>query len=231
MKKQILCFSGWAQKANSLEKLFTKNTDEFEIINFDYSNFNNFEDFCTEISNLKINPEIIIGWSLGGQLSCRLIEKKILNPNYLILISCPFQFVKSKEIAAAMPRKSFDEFYNNFSKNPAKTLNKFSLLMNVGNRDATGLAQNLDINEENHQKLVFWLKELEKFSSYELNFTNFPKSLIFHGSSDLVVHVSHGKIFQEKIANSQLEVIQNCGHTPHINHENHLKEKILDFLK
>ncbi len=231
MKKTVLCLSGWAQKPNSLEKLFLKNTNRFEVINFDYSKYNNLEKFIEEIINLKINPEILIGWSLGGRLSCYLIEKEILNPNFLILISVPFQFVKSPRISVAMPQKSFDEFRNNFAQHPDKTLKKFSLLMNINDKDPAKLTKNLDINDNNHKNLVFWLDELEKFSCYDLNFTNFPKTLIIHGSSDLVVNLSQSKLFKEKITNSQLEVLENCGHTPHINYQDYLSEKILDFTK
>ena len=226
--KTVLCLSGWAQKSNVLEKLFNK--DEFEIINFDYSRFSNIDDFFNEIKKAKINPEIIIGWSLGGQLACRLIENKILNPKYLILIAAPFQFVKSAKIAAAMPQKSFDEFYSNFVFKPDKTLKKFSLLMNINDKNAKDLANNLDINDENHDKLAFWLKELERFSCYDLNFANFPKTLILHGLGDLVVHSSQSKIFNEKIANSKLELIKDCGHMPHFIYENELKDKISCFL-
>ena len=44
------------------------------IQNFQYQDFfNKFQDK---------NPDIIIGWSLGGQLATRLIAKKIIPPNY-----------------------------------------------------------------------------------------------------------------------------------------------------
>ncbi len=215
-KKTVLCLSGWAQKPNSLENLFTAKSNHFEVINFDYSIFNNIDDFFQAILDLRIKPDIIVGWSLGGQLACRLIAEKILSSNHLVLISTPFQFVKSRRIAAAMPQKSFDEFYHNFVSRPDKTLKKFSLLMNINDKNATQLADNLDINDNNHQKLAFWLKELERFSCYDLKFDDFPKTNIIHGSSDLVVHPSQSKIFKEKISNSELKIINGCGHTPHM---------------
>ena len=229
MKKKVFCLSGWAQKPNSLETLFLENSD-YEIINFDYSKFTDFESLVNGIISLKIKPEIIIGWSLGGQLACRLIEEKIFDPQFLILLAAPFQFVKSPRISAAMPQKSYDEFVNNFVQSPDKTLKRFSILMNINDKDGAKLAENLDINDENHQKLAFWLKELGRFSCYDLRFNNFPKTLIIHGFDDMVVHVIHAKIFQEKIFKSQLEIIQNCGHVPHLRYLNNLRDKILDFI-
>ena len=148
----------------------------------------------------SINPDFIIGWSLGGQLACRLIGERIITTNHLALLSTPFQFVKSKRIAAAMPQKSFNEFHHNFVSRPDKTLKKFSLLMNINDKNAQQLAGNLDINDDNHDKLSFWLEELERFSCYDLNFSNFPKTIIFHGAGDMVVHLSQSKIFAEKIS-------------------------------
>lgn len=228
MKKTVLCLSGWAQKPDSLNDLFDQ--DKFDIINFDYSIFDDVENFIDEIRNLKINPDLIAGWSLGGQLACRLIESDILKPKHLLLLCTPFQFVKSKRIAAAMPQKSFDEFYHNFTSRPDKTLKKFSLLMNINDKNAQELADNLDINDENHHKLAFWLKELERFSCHDLDFANFPQTLIMHGLSDLVVHQSQSEIFNKKITNSTLNLIKNCGHTPHITYKQELIKKISELI-
>jgi pimeloyl-ACP methyl ester carboxylesterase len=103
--------------------------------------------------------------------------------------------------------------------------------MNSNDKDGARLAENRDVNAENHPNLVRWLDELERFSCYQLTFHNFPPSLIIQGFDDMVVHVSHSKIFQEKIANSQLEIIKDCGHVPHQRYLNELRDKILDFIK
>ena len=78
--KQILCLSGWGQKFDSLEVIFKEsNFDPFFVSSFDYSATKSGEDFFDAISSQNLNPEILIGWSLGGQLAIRLIEKK--NPH------------------------------------------------------------------------------------------------------------------------------------------------------
>ena len=128
-----------------------------------------------------------------------------------------------------MPQKSFDEFRSNFIANPDSTLKKFGILMNIHDKNATYLANNLDINEQNHKNLAFWLDELERFSCFDLDFSNFPQTLVFHGSADLVVHPSQSQLFKDKIANSRLEIINNCGHTPHISFTQSLQGKITEF--
>jgi len=223
----VLSLAGWAQKPNSLDSLFSEPSSPHKIINFDYTQFSSVEDCFNAIKNLPTNPDIVIGWSLGGQIAARLIANKILTPKLLILIAAPFQFVKSEQIAAAMPKNSFESFRENFIKNSAQTLEKFSLLMMLNNTArAKELAKNLYINDKNYDNLLFWLDELGIFSCYDLNFTNFPRTLIFHGQDDLVVHHLQSKIFASKIANSRLEILPNCGHCPHISNQEQLQKII-----
>jgi pimeloyl-ACP methyl ester carboxylesterase len=223
----ILSLAGWAQKPNSLEPLFSNFSSPHKIINFDYIQFSNVKNCFNAVKNLSDNPDIIIGWSLGGQIAARLIADKILTPKLLILIATPFQFVKSEQIAAAMPKNSFELFRANFIKNSAQTLEKFSLLMMLNNAArARELAKNLYINDKNYDNLLFWLDELGIFSCYDLNFANFPRTLIFHGQGDLVVHQLQSKIFASKIANSRLEMLSDCGHCPHISNQEQLQKII-----
>jgi esterase/lipase len=230
-KKKVLCLSGWAQKSDSLNGLFDRSEECFEVVNFDYSRFENVDDFFGAISSLNINPDLVVGWSLGGQLACRLIEKKIVTPKYLVLLAAPFQFVKDSRIGAAMPKKSYDDFYKNFVSKPDKTLKRFSLLMNINDKNAKDLANNLDINDDNHDKLAFWLKELEKFSCYDIDFEGFPKAMIVHGSEDMVVHFSQSKMFESKISGCELEVLRGCGHVTHIVHKDYLGNRLLEFIE
>jgi pimeloyl-ACP methyl ester carboxylesterase len=224
---KIVSLSGWAQNPNSLDHLFSNHPLHHQIINFDYSQFSNVGDCFDQITQLPKNHDVVIGWSLGGQIATRLIANKIINPKLLILIATPFQFVKSKQIAAAMPKKSFEIFEENFIKNSSQTLERFSLLMMLNDTTrAKELAQNLYVDEKNYANLAFWLKELGSFSCFDLNFENFPRTIIFHGDSDLVVNHLQSEVFASKIANSRLEILPNCGHCPQISNANQLKEII-----
>jgi pimeloyl-ACP methyl ester carboxylesterase len=213
----ILSFAGWAQTPSSLEKPLSSAFPSYKIIHFDYSKFSSTEECFDALRNLNIKPKIIAGWSLGGQIAARAIETRIFNPELLILFSTPFEFVKSAKIAAAMPESSFNIFRENFVKNSLQTLEKFSLLMMLGDsKRAKELADNLYLTQENYKNLIFWLDELKRFSCHDLDFTNFPKTLIIHGQGDMVVNILQAKIFADKINNSSLKILANCGHCPHI---------------
>ncbi len=229
-KLTILSLAGWAQKPSSLNSLLSSSFPNHQIINFDYTQFSNVEDCFLALKNLNIKPQIIAGWSLGGQIAVRLIAEKVFTPEFLILFAAPFQFVKTPEIGAAMPEASFNNFRNNFATNSIETLEKFSLLMMLGSSQrAKELTDNLYLNEENHANLLFWLDELKRFSCYNINFSNFPKTLIIQGEGDMVVNVLQAKILAEKIADSSLKILANCGHCPHISNFDEVKNSLTNF--
>ncbi len=216
MSKKILCLSGWGQKSDSLEIIFKESFfDPFFVSSFDYSALASTESFFTEIKSQ--NPEILIGWSLGGQLSVRLIEKRILAPKLLILLAPPFQMIKDERIQAAMSRETFDQFYKNFSLAPSQTLKQFAILTAMNDRNASDIAKTLDINDKNFANFKFWLEELSRFSCFDVDFTNMPRTLFIQGAGDMIVHASQANYFSEKIKNCRLEIFKNCGHAPHLN--------------
>jgi len=57
------------------------------------------------------------------------------------------------------------------------------------------------------------------------------KTLIVWGEADKIVPLKYGKIFKEKIADSELEVIPKIGHSPHIEVPTKLAAIILNFLE
>ena len=131
-----LCLSGWGQKFDSLNIIF--NSSEFlgsDIFHLNYSDLSSFEDLCNFV---KLNHQnlqkfdTIIGWSLGGQLACRLIDNEnYIAPKKLILIALPFQFVNDSRINAAMPQSSYLKFAQDFRDSPSATLKKFSILTSL----------------------------------------------------------------------------------------------------
>lgn len=216
--KRILCLSGWGQNPSSLEPIF-KHEDfrGFDVSSLPYSHFDNLETLFSFIKSENPNPEILVGWSLGGQLSLRLIEQKLLSPKLLILFAPPFQMVKDEKIQAAMPRIVFEEFYRSFVHAPDKTLKRFSILTAMNDHNASDIAKNLEIGDHNSLQLKFWLEELEKFSCFNLDFSNMPRTLYFHGKGDSIVHISQADYFKERLKDLRINLLDKCGHAPHLN--------------
>lgn len=227
----ILSLSGWGQKADSLDFIFKDSAfDPFFVRNFDYTKFDNLNNFFAEFDKQKLNPQIVIGWSLGGQLALRLIEKQIIKPKLLVLIAPPFQMVKDSKIVAGMSQKTYEEFYNNFSVSPNKTLKQFAILTAMNDRNSKEIARNLDINEDNFANLEFWLAELKRFSCFDLNFDKIPRTLFLQGEQDMIVHKFQSDYFKQRIKDFRLEMFEKCGHAPHLNDLERVRKLILEEI-
>lgn len=231
LKKKITCISGWGQKFDSLEFIFNaQNFDPFFVSSIDYTKFSNVEEFFADVAKARLDTEILVGWSLGGQLALRLIERKILAPKLLILIAPPFQMIKDARVQAGMAPHTFHEFRDNFVKAPDKTLKQFSILTAMNDRNAAEIARSLDIREENFAPLTYWLDELKRFSCFDLDFSNMPHTLYFHGAGDMIVHVSQANYFQERMKNFRLEIFSKCGHAPQLSDVERMRKVILEEI-
>jgi len=228
LSKKILCLSGWGQKFDSLEQAFS---ESFFVSSFDYLSLSGVEEFFAKIKSQKLNPDILVGWSLGGQLAIRLIERKILQPKLLILLAPPFQMVKDSRIQAGMAKSAFEEFYQNFSAAPTQALKQFAILTAMNDQNAREIARSLDVGEKNFEQMKNWLKELERFSCFNVDFTNMPRTLYFHGAGDMIVHSSQAEYFRERIKNLRLEIFKNCGHAPHLRDPERLRKIIYEEIE
>ena len=156
MSKNIFCFSGWAQHYQGLEFLFQQKS--CSVSSFNYSAFVSYQHFLENTS--FTNPQIVVGWSLGGQIALRLIASKILQPKFLVMLAPPFQMVKNNKISAGMPPETAKTFYENFAKSPLQTLQQFSVLSSLNDSNSKEMLKNLHISNENQQNWLMWLKEL-----------------------------------------------------------------------
>jgi pimeloyl-[acyl-carrier protein] methyl ester esterase len=228
--KSVLCLSGWGQNPQSLEPIFnSKQFFDFSLSSLDYSSFACFDSLQEKLTNHN-NPNVLIGWSLGGQIATRLIAKKIFSPKLLILIAPPFQMIKDHNIKAGMSLQVFNEFYDNFTKSADLGLKKFSILTAMNDINSSKIAKTLDIKKDNHNQLSYWLEELKKASLFNVDFSKMPRTLYFHGAGDMIVHVAQHRYFLERIKDFRLEIFKNCGHAPHLSYideiRNIIKEEI-----
>ena len=229
--KSILCLSGWGQNYKSLEASFFENIlEKFNISSLNYSLSEGFLKF-KDSYKFPPNPQVVIGWSLGGQIALRLIQQKIFTPKLLVLIAPPFQMVKDARIQAGMSIKTYNEFFDNLSKAPDATLKKFSILSIMNDKNKSQIIKNLEISDETHQKLIIWIQELKDFSCFDFDFANMPPTLFYIGAGDMVVHNSQSKYFADRINDFELHIFENCGHAPHLSDKELFNNILIEKLK
>lgn len=225
---KFLALSGWGQPHDTLADVIPENSTHF-----DYTGYATIEEALAAIADSVKNHNVVIGWSLGGQLAVRAIAAGLMQPEKLILIGVPFQFVQSAELKIGMPRDKFDKFRDNYQKNPARTLAKAWELTALGDRRPKHIRAQFGRYDQQsmlQKDWLRWLDMLDGFSSSVLDFGKFPPSLIIHGMQDKVVDYTQAQEFMKRITGAKHIMLQDAGHAPHWHDTNLIKRHIGEYL-
>ena len=211
---KITVISGFGQEPQTFKNVFSNK----DVIALDYLQNKNFEDLLT--SDLKAyDNEVVIGWSLGGQVAIRLIEKQILKPKLLILIATPFQFVEDDKNEVGMPLELFNQFQYVLNDKPKHALGYLEHLTSLQDKNPEDVLKNM-VAIENTDNLNSWLQELKDFNCFNVDFKNFPKTIYICGDGDAVVNSKQYTYFNERLSDFEMQMIFSCGHAPHFSHKN-----------
>jgi len=232
MSKTLLCLSGWAQKYDGLEIVFANSSikNSYKINSLDYSKTNSVDKLFLELKE-NADCEIAMGWSLGGQILIRAIASNIINPKLLILLASPFQMLKDYRINSGMPQELYKKISNMLDSNSSDMLKEFLTLISMNDRNAKEIIKNLAVDEKNFICIKFWYEELCRFSCFDLDMSQMPPILYFHGSGDVVVNINQKDYFQKYCPNFKSIVYDKCGHAPHLSRLNEIRQAIEDEIK
>lgn len=227
----IVCLSGWAQKYNCLEDIFIDSPlkKKYQIFSLDYCKEKNSDSFFARLAKINQNS-IVLGWSLGGQLLTRAIANKIINPSHLILIAPPFQMLKDSRLNCGMTKQLYLKVHQALSQDSSSMLKEFLTLMAMNDKNSREIINNLRVDQHNLEHLKFWYEELCAFSCFDLDFSDMPPTLYFHGLGDMVVHISQKNYFQNYIKNFKSVIFEKCGHAPHLSFKKEMCEQIENFI-
>ncbi|WP_151744689.1 hydrolase [Acinetobacter calcoaceticus] len=138
LQNKILLITGWGVGIEPLESLklhLQQESFDVQLINiFDVLN----ESFQKKF-NLLNDVDIVIGWSLGGQLATHLVDSFYkstgLTKTLITLASNPC-FVANTNWQTAMPADVFSQFKISFLQNQQATLKRFYYLITQGSAQA-----------------------------------------------------------------------------------------------
>lgn len=184
------------------------------------------------IADQTKDADLIIGWSLGGQLAARAIAEKKIKPRRLVLIASAFQFVANQRGELGMERFTFDKFRHNFEKNPARTLDKSWELISMHDTHSRRVLAALAAQDKStvlQKDWLRWLDLLDGFSFEKIPLSNLPPTLILHGENDVVVEIAQSERFAEAIPNAELITFAGCGHAPHWHDSAAVQKAIAEF--
>jgi pimeloyl-ACP methyl ester carboxylesterase len=208
---RIAALSGWGQPHDALSSLLPSTP-------IPYAGLNSDSEALERIAEMGAGHDVVIGWSLGGQLAVRAVAQGLMRPALLVLIATPYQFVARPELKLGMPRDVFDKFRDNYGQNPQRTLKKAWELLHKDDKHANTVRKELQTHDKNallqldwHQ----WLDYLDRFSCDALSLDGFPPTLIIHGRQDHVVRFEQSDQFLRAIPHASRLPLEDCGHAPH----------------
>ena len=139
LSKKILLITGWGGGAELLKPLheaLEQKGHSVERINiFNVLN----DDVLQQHVELAVEYDVIIGWSLGGQLATILvnqIQQQYAEQKVLITLASNPCFVAQADWMTAMPVESFMQFKQSFEQDAITTLKRFGLLVCQGTSSA-----------------------------------------------------------------------------------------------
>lgn len=223
----VLCFSGWGQKYDSLEFIFS---DPFfigqQISSADYLSYQSFEEFAANFGDRF--SRVVIGWSLGAFVSSRLISQGKLSCDLLVLIAPPFQFIANQKCHEAMILDDFNNFVSKFSRSKQAAFAKFAKMIAYGDSKDRFILSDLAFSDSPYLK--YWLEYLGNASCFELEFNNFPKTLIIAGKSDILVNYSQSAYFKQRIEKCQVKIVNQASHGLHLSNPDLVRHSIIKAL-
>ncbi|WP_087546993.1 hydrolase [Acinetobacter sp. WCHA39] len=135
MTYRILLITGWGGGAELLKPLH----EALEQKGYSVERINIFnllnDDVLQQHVELAVKFDVIIGWSLGGQLATILvnqIQQQYAEQKVLITLASNPCFVAQADWMTAMPVESFMQFKQSFEQDAITTLKRFGLLVCQG---------------------------------------------------------------------------------------------------
>lgn len=238
----LVLLHGWASDSSCWQALLPELNCQRDIITVDLPNFGNSQSLDSDVLDdwlLALLPHlparaIYIGWSLGGMLATALAGLNNDRVEALITICSNAKFVRGDGWRSAMPKTIERGFYQSFIDEPEKTLKTFSALEAQGELDERAALKLLRAQQKNTAPVNDgWRVALQLLAAIDNRQTLSDLTLpVLHilGRNDALVNSTCAVSLQELNAIHSVEVLDDCGHAPHITQPQNVLPLLLKFL-
>lgn len=139
MSQKILCITGWGVGIELLKPLqaeLQRKQLEVDLINiFALTQ----DDFCQQYITMARHYDVLMGWSLGGQLASYLAQQlwqRTGQVKALITLASNPCFVQQDDWPKAMPQDDFFAFKQSYTAQAATCIKRFCYLMVQGSQQS-----------------------------------------------------------------------------------------------
>ncbi|MFC1498459.1 alpha/beta fold hydrolase [Verrucomicrobiota bacterium] len=237
-QRHAIAIAGWAQSADSLEKLSGNLSDKLDIRlssvtqlhetsgNPAYSN--TLGNTCQEFPK----PPLLIGWSAGAMAAIETAADFPDRISGLILISATAKFCKDESYSTGVDPKFLLSMIDNLKTDKAKTLKRFMSRMFYPAKPEAQVLERymtyaLSVPDE---ILVHGLKYLQHTDLRKQICSIKPPTLIIHGDKDRIIPHESGLFLAKQIQCPEPALIKNAGHALPETHCSEIASCIADFV-
>ncbi|HFG6922498.1 TPA: hydrolase [Acinetobacter baumannii] len=235
LQNKILLITGWGVGVEPLQSLklgLMKAGYDTQLINI----FNVLDSGFHEQLNFLTDIDVVVGWSLGGQLATYLVDffyKQTGQTKTLITLASNPCFVANTLWHTAMPADVFSQFKASFLQNPQATLKRFYYLITLGSSQAKQdwlSVQNI-ANPPSNKLLLDGLQMLEQLNLVD-NLKSYPgRQLHLFAEQDNVIPCKIMENFKDiATENMGYKLLKDATHVfPYLQVERTIEE-ICQFL-
>ena len=156
----------------------------------------------------------------------RAIAGGHIQPDALILLGAPYQWIADKHFHHGVSQEIADEVKANYATDPTSMLTSFQTLMALGDTQEKAIIETLAQGTQVWKNGGFWLNELATATAHGLDFSKFPRTMVVHGAKDKVIAPQSADAYIERIHGAEFMRWPDCAHAPHL-HDPQLLDAIL----
>ena len=178
------------------------------------------------LDKLGISKTSMVGTSLGGQIvaECAITQNKVIEKIVLVspagTMKSPTPTLDAYSMAALYPSydtvKTAYEMMTGSEKVTTESIDNFIKRMTQPNAKMAFMSTILAL--KNAPSITDRLSDIA------------VSTLLIWGKRDTMIPVKYANDFVSSIKNCQLEIMENCGHTPHIEEPVKFSQNVLNFL-
>lgn len=215
-----LTLSGWTQPKDALLPLVP------QALTFDYSDYADEASAFLALAKAAHEVEQVVAWSMGAQLALKAVALGVITPKRMLLLAPPLQFVSTPDFKLGMDPLTFQQFRDNYAKNPARTKERFHALVAKGDENTHHVLRALTHHAEveDTQRWLPWLDHLGKQSLRGLKMPYNPTITVVHGDQDAIIPVAQASHWPAYLPKVTVHIWQGVAHAPHLHDAERLKD-------
>ncbi len=224
---KLISLSGWSRPA---DELFSLTDDTPGVVHqpLDYQSFPTLD--ATFRALEKKQPDIIFGWSLGGQVAMAACGRGVIQPKALILLSSAWQFVADNRMPSGMEERAFDAFCHNYELDSHRQLKRFAGLIAHGDSYEAEVREQCRLHVHHSAYLRYWLAVLGALSGAKERW-QLPPVCVIHGEQDAIVAYAQASHITAAASDCEVHLWPRCAHAPHLHNEKAVQTIIREYIQ